>query len=93
VVTIEEHYRSCGLGEALSHLLLTRAVFPQFFTCLHAAGYPSGRYGSQRWHQEESGLAGHALRSTCIRSSMAEERPQRLAQSSPATNMRERRLG
>jgi transketolase len=63
VVTIEEHYGSCGLGEALSHLLLTHAVFPQTFTSLHAAGYPSGRYGSQRWHQEESGLAGQALRS------------------------------
>jgi len=63
VVTIEEHYGSCGLGEAFGHLLLTRAVFPQSFTCLHAAGYPTGRYGSQRWHQEESGLAGHALRS------------------------------
>jgi transketolase len=61
VVTIEEHYGSCGLGEALSHLFLTHAVFPQSFTSLHAAGYPSGRYGSQRWHQEESGLAGQAL--------------------------------
>jgi transketolase len=63
VVTIEEHYDACGLGEALSHQLLTRAVFPRSFTSLHAAGYPSGRYGSQRWHQEESGLAGPALRS------------------------------
>ena len=63
VVTIEEHYGSCGLGEALSHLFLTHAVFSQSFTGLHAAGYPTGRYGSQRWHQEESGLAGQALRS------------------------------
>jgi len=63
VVTIEEHYGACGLGEALSHLLLSQAVFPQSFTSLHAAGYPTGRYGSQRWHQEESGLSGHALRS------------------------------
>jgi transketolase len=63
VVTIEEHYRACGLGEALSHLLLTSGVVPKSFTSLHAAGYPSGRYGSQRWHQEESGLAGSALRS------------------------------
>ena len=61
VVVIEEHYGACGLGEALSHLFLTHAVFPQSFTCLHAAGYPTGRYGSQRWHQEESGLAGQAL--------------------------------
>ena len=63
VVTIEEHYGTCGLGEALSHLFLTHGVFPQSFISLHAAGYPTGRYGSQRWHQEESGLAGQALRS------------------------------
>ena len=61
VVTIEEHYGACGLAEALSHLLLTQAVVPQSFTGLHAVGYPTGRYGSQRWHQEESGLAGQAL--------------------------------
>jgi transketolase len=63
VVTIEEHYGACGLGEALSHLFLSRGVFPQSFTGLHAAGYPSGRDGSQRWHQEQNGLAGQALRS------------------------------
>jgi transketolase len=61
-VTIEEHYAAGGLGEALSHQLLTKGVFPASFTSLHASGYPSGRYGSQRWHQEESGLAGQALR-------------------------------
>jgi transketolase len=61
VITIEEHYRSCGLGEALSHLLLTSGVVPESLACLHAAGYPSGRYGSQRWHQEESGLRGPSL--------------------------------
>jgi len=61
VVTIEEHYRSCGLGEALSHVLLTSGVIPESLTSLHAAGYPSGRYGSQRWHQEESGLRGPSL--------------------------------
>lgn len=61
VITIEEHYRCCGLGEALSYLLLTSGVVPKSLTCLHAAGYPSGRYGSQRWHQEESGLRGRPL--------------------------------
>jgi transketolase len=63
VVTIEEHYRACGLGEALSHLLLTSRVVPESLVCLHAAGYPSGRYGSQRWHLEESGLTGKPLAS------------------------------
>jgi transketolase len=61
VITMEEHYRSCGLGEALSHLFLTSGVIPQSLTSLHAAGYPSGRYGSQRWHQEENGLRGPSL--------------------------------
>lgn len=63
IITMEEHYRSGGLGEALSYALLTSGVVPTQLTCLHAAGYPSGRYGSQRWHQEESGLRGPALRS------------------------------
>ncbi len=61
VVIIEEHCGACGLGEALSHLFLIRGVVPQSLTSLHAVGYPTGRYGSQRWHQEESGLAGQAL--------------------------------
>jgi transketolase len=63
VITIEEHYGACGLGEALSHLLLTSGTVPDSFSSLYATGYPSGRYGSQRWHQEENGLAGHALAS------------------------------
>jgi transketolase len=61
VVTIEEHYAACGLGEALSQLFLMHAVYPRSFTSLHAAGYPNKRHGSQRWHQEASGLAGRAL--------------------------------
>lgn len=61
VITLEEHYRAAGLGEALSHLLLTSGVLPRSFSSFHAEGYPSGRYGSQRFHQEESGLAGRPL--------------------------------
>lgn len=61
VVVLEEHYLACGLAEALSYLFLTSGVVPRAFSSLHATGYPSGRYGSQRWHQEECGLAGHAL--------------------------------
>jgi transketolase len=61
VITIEEHYLACGLGEALSCSMLTAGVVPNELVCLSAAGYPSGRYGSQRWHQAESALAGPAL--------------------------------
>src|SRR5450631_997740 len=61
VITIEEHYLACGLGEALSYLFLKSGAIPESLVCLCAAGYPSGRYGSQRFHQEESGLSGQAL--------------------------------
>jgi transketolase len=61
VLVIEEHYRAGGLAEALSFLFLTKGVAPKAFTSLHAQGYPSGRYGSQRWHQEENGLRGASL--------------------------------
>jgi transketolase len=61
VITIEEHYRACGLAEALSYLFLASGVVPESLTSLHAAGYPSGRHGSQRWHLEECGLAGASL--------------------------------
>lgn len=63
VITIEEHYRAGGLGEALSHSLLTSGVVLESLVCLYAAGYPSGRYGSRRWHLAENGLAGPPLAS------------------------------
>lgn len=62
VVCVEEHYRPCGLAEAVSLVLLSEGLCPRFVS-LCAAGYPSGRYGSQRWHQAESGLAGAGLAS------------------------------
>ncbi|MES1175532.1 MAG: hypothetical protein ABUL62_14515 [Myxococcales bacterium] len=60
-ITIEEHYRPCGLAEALSYLFIESGVAPRALLALSAAGYPSGRYGSQRFHLEESGLAGQPL--------------------------------
>jgi transketolase len=63
VVSLEEHYRAGGLGEALGYSLLVAGLAPRSFVSLHAAGYPSGRYGSQRWHLEENGLAGRPLHS------------------------------
>lgn len=61
LITMEEHYRACGLAEALSYELVAAKLYPESLTALHASGYPSGRYGSQRFHQEENGLAGRAL--------------------------------
>lgn len=61
VLIIEEHQGACGLNEALAALLLKQINFPITFESICAEGYPSGKYGSQRWHQEESGLAGEPL--------------------------------
>jgi len=63
LLTLEEHYLPGGLAEALSHALLVSGRVPRRMHSLHAGGYPSGRYGSQRWHLEESGLAGPPLAS------------------------------
>ncbi len=64
VITLEEHYRAGGLAESLSPLLLSTVSEPITFINLCAQGYPSGLYGSQRWHQEENGLAGTKLMET-----------------------------
>ena len=60
-LVVEEHLASGGAGEALAIALLRAARGPIRFEHLHARGYPSGRYGSQRWHLEESSLAGPSL--------------------------------
>lgn len=64
VITLEEHYRAGGLAESLSPLLLGAASEPITYINLCAQGYPSGLCGSQRWHQEENGLAGAKLMQT-----------------------------
>jgi transketolase len=61
VLVVEEHVAAGGAGEAFAAALLGVIDAPIRFAHLYARGYPSGRYGSQRWHLEESGLAGEAL--------------------------------
>lgn len=64
LVTLEEHYRSGGMGEALATAVLeTLGALGKLsgrlrFHSLAAQGYPSGRYGSQAWHLRENGLGG-----------------------------------
>ena len=68
-LVVEEHLATGGAGEALAAALLGTLRTPIRFEHLFARGYPSGRYGSQRWHLEESSLAGaglaKALRDLC----------------------------
>ncbi len=63
VISMEEHYGECGLNETLAARILGSIDRGIDFRSLYARGYPSGRYGSQRWHQEENGLAGASLES------------------------------
>jgi len=61
LIVIEEHTGPGGLGEALAAALIGTLPVPIRFKALHADGYSSGRYGSQKWHQEENRLAGLPL--------------------------------
>lgn len=61
LITIEEHQGQCGMHEAIASLLLGQLTQPITFKPLYAKGYPSGRYGDQKWHQAENGLGGESL--------------------------------
>ncbi|MEO8770339.1 MAG: hypothetical protein ABI402_09655 [Ferruginibacter sp.] len=66
VITLEEHQGQCGLHETLASLLLKQLSVPIKYNTLFASGYPSGRYGSQSWHQEENNLGGKNLENKII---------------------------
>jgi transketolase len=56
VCFIEEHVSWSGAGRMLAELLLARGEAPRRVIFRSALGYPSGRYGSQRFHRVECGL-------------------------------------
>jgi transketolase len=56
VICVEEHYAHGGFGSAFALAALRQGVAPKHFVHLHAAGYPSGTYGGQAFHQRESHL-------------------------------------
>ena len=56
LVAVEEHIAQGGLGQMLAHALLRMGQPPARFTHCCAKGYPSGRYGSQKYHRKECGL-------------------------------------
>lgn len=66
VITMEEHQGQCGLHETLASLLLQQLNTPIKYHTLFASGYPSGRYGSQSWHQQENNLGGQNLENKII---------------------------
>jgi transketolase len=64
LVTIEEHNGNGGLNEAIAPFILKQGLSSIQFINLFSKGYPSGKYGDQSWHQEESGLKGEPLLKT-----------------------------
>lgn len=61
VITIEEHRGEGGMREMLSYHLLQNTGAPFKLLSLSASGYPSGKYGDQKFHQLENNLAGAGM--------------------------------
>jgi len=56
LLVVEEHTAWGGAGRMLGELLLTSGLAPCRFLVRNSQGYPSGRYGSQQFHRQESRL-------------------------------------
>jgi transketolase len=63
---VEEHVSHGGLGAMLSAWILESGIGMRGFRHLHAHGYPSGRYGSQDFHRQESGLDADSIRNAVL---------------------------
>lgn len=61
VITVEEHNGECGLRETLAYHLMNHLTSSIKFLGLAANGYPSGKYGDQKWHQHENNLGGPGM--------------------------------
>lgn len=61
LITIEEHTGECGLRETLAYHLLNSLTSNIKILALSANGYPSGRYGDQKFHQAENNLGGEGM--------------------------------
>lgn len=60
----EEHVAQGSAGYALAMELLQSNIAPSEFRHVTALGYPSGRYGSQKFHRAECGLDPASLLAT-----------------------------
>jgi len=61
MIVVEEHVCHGGVGPMLLHALASLGQTPPRFTHHFAAGYISGRYGSQQFHRKESGLDAQSI--------------------------------
>ena len=56
LMVVEEHVSQGGAGQMLAHALALMGQSPLRFAHRCALDYPSGSYGSQKFHRRESGL-------------------------------------
>lgn len=61
LVIAEEHVAQGSAGHAIAMELLQSQNIPRIFRHVTALGYPSGRYGSQKFHRKECGLDAASL--------------------------------
>ena len=61
LIVAEEHVAQGGAGMMLAHRLLERGIALESFQHFAALGYPSGTYGSQKFHRRECGLDPEAI--------------------------------
>jgi len=61
LVVAEEHVAQGSAGHAIAMKLLQSQIIPPNFRHVTALGYPSGRYGSQKFHRQECGLDAASL--------------------------------
>jgi transketolase len=61
LMVVEEHVANGGAGEQLARQLLLAGAAPRRFLHRCATGYPSGRYGSQRFHRRECGIDAESI--------------------------------
>ncbi len=62
LMVVEEHVSRGGLSEYLLSVLADLKCFDFETYRLHAKGYPNGLYGSQRYHQNLSGIDASGIR-------------------------------
>lgn len=56
LLVVEEHVAQGGAGQMLARRLLELGEAPEKFHLRAATGYPSGLYGSQKFHRRQCGL-------------------------------------
>ncbi len=61
LLVAEEHVAQGGVASMIATALLARGRAPERFVARTARGYPSGLYGSQRFHRAECGLDPAAI--------------------------------